>query len=228
MSWMVSRIFGDNGLITRPDRINDFTMDFRLKETLIAITLMMGLGSPTMAEDFVLRFGPNTLRIGRNGIDIQVPQGSLQYRRESRSQGQEYPVYRPRPSSPPPPVADVTPPKSPFWSPPPVAAVPPQTPKSPPAAVPPPKSPFWSPPPLAAVPPHEPKSPPPPAAVPPQQPKSPPPLATVPPPKSPPEESPPPSQIDPPAPLPEPGHIPPTSKYFGPQSKEKSRPYIQQ
>jgi hypothetical protein len=160
-------------------------MAFGLKETLIAIPVMMGLASPTMAEDFVLRFGPNTLRIGPNGISVQVPQGSLQYRRESQSQGQDYPAYRARPLLPPP-VAAVPPPKSPFWSPPPVAAVPPP------------------PPPL----------------------KSPPPVAAVPPPKPP--EEPPVSQIDPPAPLPEPGHIPPTSKYFGPQSKEKSRPYIQQ
>jgi hypothetical protein len=34
-------------------------MAFGLKETLIAIPVMMGLVSPTMAEDFVLRFGRN-------------------------------------------------------------------------------------------------------------------------------------------------------------------------
>jgi hypothetical protein len=155
---------------------------------------MMGLVSPTMAEDFVLRFGPNTVRIGPDGISVQAPQWALQVR---RSQGQDYPVYQAR-SLPPPPVPLKS---NPFWSPSPVAGVPPPIPPK-------------SPPPVAAVPPPPP-------------PKSPPPVATVPP-KSPPEEPPPLSQVDPPAPLPEPGHVPPTSKYFGPQSKEKSRPYIQQ
>ena len=173
-------------------------MAFGLKETLIAIPVMMGLASPSMGEDFVVNFGPNTFRIGPNGISVQAPQWALQFR---RSQGQDYPVHGARSLAPPPP---------------PVAAVPPKA------------NPFWSPPPVAAVPPQAPKSPPPPAAVPPQPPKSPPALATEPPPKSPPEEPPPVSQIDPPAPLPEPSHIPPTSKYFGPQSKEKPRNYIQQ
>ena len=68
-------------------------MAFGLKETLIAIPVMMGLVSPTMAEDFVLRFGPNTVRIGPNGISVQAPQWALQFR---RSQGQDYPVYQAR------------------------------------------------------------------------------------------------------------------------------------
>ena len=159
-------------------------MAFGVKETVIAIPVMMGLASPCMGEDFVVNFGPNTVRIGPNGISVQAPQWALQFR---RSQGQDDAVHRARSLAPPPPAVAAVPPKSnPFWSPPPVAAVPPQSPKSPPPA------------------------------------------AAVLPPPTPPEEPPPVSQIDPPAPLPEPGHIPPTSKYFGPQSKEKSRPYIQQ
>ena len=64
-------------------------MAFGLKETLIAIPIMIGLASPSMGEDFVVNLGPNTVRIGPNGISVQAPQWTLQFR---RSQGQDYPV----------------------------------------------------------------------------------------------------------------------------------------